>query len=144
MNIQALHSDFIIPTLGTRDSGAFDLYMPEAGRIPEMNITPVRVPLGFASEVPKGYVALILPRSGAGSKHGVELQNTAGVIDADYRGQWFAFLNTKTGDEFTWEKGSRVLQFALVPVLTPELTLVDSVSSTDRGQGGFGSTDAKD
>lgn len=140
MNIQSLHSNFITPTRSTEQAGAFDLYMPESGFIPEMTLEPVKVPLGFAAEVPAGFGAFVIPRSSTGSKHGVELQNTVGFIDADYRGEWFAFLNTKTGEHFEWDAGSRVLQVVVVPVYQGAITLVDSVSKTERGAGGFGST----
>lgn len=149
MNIQALHPNFRLPQRSTELAGGFDLYMPEAGEITpcwerctdeDPNVHPVKVPLGFAAEIPTGYVALLLPRSGTGAKHSLELENTCGIIDADYRGEWVAFLNTKNGAGFSWSAGERVLQFILVPVLTPVLTLVDSVAHTERGAGGFGST----
>lgn len=152
MNIQPLHPNFRTPTRATDLSGGFDIYMPEPGCVEEIwsrcseedpVARPVKVPLGFAAEVPEGYVALLLPRSGRGIKEGLELENTCGVIDADYRGQWFAFLSTKSGAESRWQTGDRVLQFILVPVHTPSLVVVDSVSKTDRGTGGFGSTGEK-
>lgn len=149
MNIQPLHPNFRLPSRATDLAGGYDLYMPEAGVVEEIwariseedpVVRPVKVPLGFAAEVPEGYVALLLPRSSTGAKHSLELENTCGVIDADYRGEWFAFLNVKSGAEFRWEAGDRILQYLLVPVYTPELTLVDSVSKTARGEGGIGST----
>lgn len=149
MNIQPLHPNFRLPSRATDLAGGYDLYMPEAGEIApcwercseeDLNVKPVKIPLGFAAEVPPGYVALLLPRSSTGAKHSIELENTCGVIDADYRGEWFAFLNTKNGTGFSWEAGDRILQYLLVPVYTPELTLVDSVSKTARGEGGIGST----
>lgn len=112
--------------------------MPEAGKLAGTEI--LSVDLGFSAEVPRGYVALLLPRSGAGGKHGVELRNTCGVIDSDYRGPWIAKLQTKKGEEFAWEAGDRVIQFVIVPVLTPELVIVDQLDETARGAGGFGST----
>lgn len=141
MNIQPLHPNFLLPTRGTDHAGAFDLYMPTDGHIPEMTLEPIKVKLGFAAEIPQGYVALLLPRSGAGSR-GLELQNTTGVIDADYRGEWIAFMNMKNGDEMSWKAGSRLLQMLLVPAYTPVLNLVDSLSDTARGDGGFGSSGA--
>lgn len=145
MNIEALHPNFRLPTRATDLAGGFDLYMPEAGEAKPIwdKDDPAKadkIKLGFAAEVPEGYVALLLPRSSTGAKHSLELENTVGVIDADYRGEWMAFLNTKNGEGFSWEAGDRVLQFLLVPVHTPELTLVTSVSKTARGEGGFGST----
>lgn len=150
MNIEGLHPNFQLPVRSSELAGGYDLYMPEAGRIGEFweratsedepEVKPVKVALGFAAEVPVGHVALLLPRSSTGAKHSVELENTCGVIDADYRGEWFAFMGTKNGMPFEWEAGERVLQYILVPVATPELTLVDSVAKTARGTGGVGST----
>lgn len=140
MNIQPLHSHFKCPTRGTDRSGGFDIYMPEPGELKPGATTGVLVPLGFAAEVPEGHVALLLPRSGAGAKHGVSLNNTVGVIDADYRGEWMANMRVKNGLPFTWEAGERVLQFVIVPVNTPELQVVKSLDDTERGEGGFGHT----
>jgi len=138
MKIQKLR-DIRLPERATQYSGGYDIYMPEDGTIGGM-FGPAKVGLGFATAIPPGFVALLLPRSGCGSKFGVELQNTCGVIDADYRGEWFATLRTKNGEKFSWEKGERVLQMILVPVITPDLEVVDSLDETSRGAGGLGST----
>lgn len=137
MRIQPLHTGFIMPTKGTDQAGAFDIYMPEAGIT---GFEPKIVGLGFATEIPAGYVALLVPRSSAGSKFGLELNNTCGVIDSDYRGEWKAVLRTKSGKLLKWAAGTRLLQFLVVPVAPVRLELVDSVSKTERGVGGFGST----
>lgn len=139
MKVLALHENFQLPTKGTQGAGAYDIYMPEAGTAHDD--CHVMVPLGFAAEVPKGYVALILPRSGVGAKKGLELNNTCGVIDSDYRGEWVASLKTKNLKALHWTAGERILQYLLVPVLDspPEHVLV--LSSTRR-LGGFGSTGA--
>lgn len=138
MQIKQIHPNFTMPTRGSDTAGGFDIYMPEDGTIPEGG--DVVVNLGFASAIPEGYVAFILPRSGAGAKHGIELRNTCGVIDADYRGEWMARLKTKEGKPFSWFANERLLQFVIVPVLTPELELTAELSITARGAGGFGST----
>ena len=138
MQIQPLHPNFIMPSKGTELAGAFDLYMPESGSV--SNNEPVKVALGFATAIPPHHVALVLPRSGVGAKHGVELNNTCGVIDADYRGEWFATLRTKDGKPYSWSAGDRVLQFLIVPVVTPVLERVADLPATVRGTGGFGST----
>ena len=137
MRIQSLHTGFIMPTKGSDQAGAFDIYMPQAGSIYALGGVHL---LGFAAEVPAGHVALILPRSSVGAKYGLELINTCGVIDSDYRGEWKAALKTKSGTGYSWEKGDRILQFLLVPVSSPSLELVESVSKTERGEGGFGSS----
>ncbi len=138
MRIKPLHSNFIKPSKSTESAGAYDIYMPEEGCIEPGQV--IKVPLGFAAEVPEWYVALILPRSSSGAKHGLELNNSVGVVDADYRGQWFAFLRTKDGEPFYWDKGERILQFLIVPVMSVTFEVVDELNDTVRGTGGFGST----
>ena len=137
MHIKSLHPSFIMPTKGTDQAGAFDIYMPEAGSV---NGASHLIGLGFAAAVPPGHVALLLPRSSTGAKHGVELNNTCGVIDADYRGEWKAALRTKSGIPFSWEAGERLVQFLVVPVAQISLEPVESLDSSSRGEGGFGSS----
>jgi dUTP pyrophosphatase len=137
MRIQSLHNGFIMPTKGTQYAGAYDIYMPTAG---SADGNSKMYGLGFAAEVPENHVALLLPRSSSGAKYGLELNNTCGVIDSDYRGEWKAALRTKNIQPLTWEAGDRLLQFLIVPVVQVSLVLVDSVSKTDRAEGGFGST----
>lgn len=137
MLIKSLHPSFIMPTKGTDNAGAFDIYMPEDG---VATGNSALIGLGFAAAVPVGHVALLLPRSSTGAKQGLELNNTCGVIDADYRGEWKAAIRTKDGRNFAWKVGERVLQFLVVPV--PAITLIrsDSLDTTERGEGGFGSS----
>ncbi|TXH15234.1 MAG: dUTP diphosphatase [Hyphomicrobiaceae bacterium] len=137
MLIKALHPDFIMPTKGTDRAGAIDLYMPVSGWTTAVS---TRVGLGFAAAIPAGHVGLIVPRSGVGTKNGLELNNTVGVIDADYRGEWVSWIRTKNGQRFEWNKGDRILQAIIVPVTSPTLKLVDELDDTSRGAGGFGST----
>jgi len=137
MRIQPLNSGFIMPTKGSSQAGAFDIYMPGEGRVTGETQF---IGLGFAAAVPLGHVALLLPRSGAGAKFGVELNNTCGVIDSDYTGEWRAAMKTKSGLPYSWEKGERVLQFLVVPVAQVELELVSYLEDTKRGAGGFGHT----
>lgn len=138
MRITSIHKGFIMPIKGSNGAGAFDIYMPIAGIA---NGTSQLIGLGFAAAVPPGHVALLLPRSSTGAKYGVELNNSCGVIDSDYRGEWKAAIRTKSGIPFAWEAGERVLQFLLVPVnYTEVLELVDELDATDRGAGGFGSS----
>ncbi len=138
MNIQPLHTEFICPERSTEFAGGYDIFMPSSGTLHKDQI--IKYNLGFAAQVPAGHVALLLPRSGAGSKFGLELNNTCGVIDHDYTGEWMATLRTKGGEPFYWDKGERVLQFVLVQISTPELIAVESLTETARGAGGFGST----
>lgn len=137
MRVKPLHPAFRMPEKGTNGAGAFDIFMPESGVVAG---TAKKVALGFAAEVPIGHVALVLPRSGTGFKYGLELHNTCGVIDSDYRGEWFASLLTKNGLPFSWGAGERVLQFLVIPVKDVTLELSESLDDTARGIGGLGST----
>lgn len=137
MLIKPLRDSFIMPTKGSSNAAAFDIYMPEAGTA---DCHSRFYSLGFAAAIPVGHVGLLLPRSGVGAKHGVELNNTCGVIDADFRGEWRAAIRTKDGLFFSWEAGERLLQCVVVPVLSVNLVLTDELDPTDRGDGGFGSS----
>lgn len=140
MRIELLYPTSKMPKQATDGSGGFDLYLPHNIVVDE---NPQLIPLGIRTEIPKGFVALVVPRSGVGSEHGIELENSVGVIDADYRGEWFAKLRVKPGKPMvSFAKEDRILQFLLVPVATPTLELVDCVNETERGVGGFGSTGA--
>jgi dUTP pyrophosphatase len=139
MRIAQLHKDLIMPNKGSQYAGAIDLYMPEAGYCDGNSRL---FGLGFAAAVPNGHVALLVPRSSTGAKFGLELNNTVGVIDEDYRGEWMVKLRTKDGSTYTWNAGDRLVQAVIVPVWQGELKLVDSVEAlgaTERGFGGFGS-----
>ena len=138
MRIKQIHPKFKLPIKSTQGAGAFDIYMPESGSV--FGNVPTPVPLGFAAKVPDGHVALILPRSGVGTRDGLELNNTCGIIDSDYLGEWKAFLRTKSGKHFSWNAGDRVLQFLIVPVSNETLELTDDLGESSRGSGGFGST----
>lgn len=138
MRFKALHPNFILPTKGSNGAGALDIYMPESGTVCLNQEKTVN--LGFAAAIPPGYVGLLLPRSGAGAKYGLELKNTCGVIDSDYRGEWKAVLRTKGSTTFSWKADDRVLQLVLVPVLEVLPELADDLDKTNRGTGGFGST----
>lgn len=137
MRIQATHTNFQMPTKGSEQAGAFDIYMPYNGIVLK---NKQMFDLGFAAEVPVGHVALLLPRSSIGAKFGVELNNTCGVIDSDYRGSWKAVLRTKDGEPYPFSMGDRLIQFLIVPVANVTLEQVESLEETARGTGGFGST----
>jgi dUTP pyrophosphatase len=136
MEITAIHPNFSMPAKMSVKAGAFDCYMPIGGIA---NGNCQLVGLGFAAAVPDGHVALLLPRSSA-FKTQLELGNTCGVIDADYRGEWKAALQTKDGRQISWAAGDRLVQFLVVPVADVTLQLVGALDATDRGAGGFGST----
>lgn len=95
---------------------------------------------GIAVEIPEGYGGFLFPRSGLGTKHGIVLRHTVGIIDSDYRGEIMIPLWNTSQECFIVQPYMRVAQLVLLPVVTPALTLVEDLAATERGEGGFGST----
>ena len=100
------------------------------------------VPAGFAIAVPPGYEAQIRPRSGLAIKHGIGTLNAPGTIDADYRGEVKVIMVNHGREPYVVEPGSRIAQMVITAVPSTALTVVDDLSETNRGTGGFGSTGA--
>ncbi|WP_122073255.1 dUTP diphosphatase [Pseudophaeobacter sp. EL27] len=98
------------------------------------------VPTGLRLEIPLGYEVQIRPRSGLALKHGITLPNSPGTIDSDYRGPLGVIVMNAGEADFTIAHGDRIAQMVVAPVLQAQITLVDALSGTDRGSGGFGST----
>jgi len=98
------------------------------------------VPTGFHIAVPPGYEAQVRPRSGLAVKHGISVLNTPGTIDADYRGEVKIILANLGTEPFTIQRGDRIAQMVIQPVLRAELKPVDELPDTARGHGGFGHT----
>jgi dUTP pyrophosphatase len=98
------------------------------------------VPTGICVAVPDGYEAQVRPRSGLASKHGVTVLNAPGTIDADYRGEIGVLLINHGEAPFAIRRGERIAQMVIASVLRAELIPTISLSTTERGGGGFGST----
>lgn len=98
------------------------------------------VPTGLSFEIPLGFEIQARPRSGWAAKHGLTLMNTPGTIDADYRGEVKIIVVNLGQEPFVIQDQDRCAQLVLCPVLQAEFELVQELSSTDRGAGGFGST----
>lgn len=98
------------------------------------------VPTGLAIALPPGYEAQVRPRSGLAAKHGVTVLNSPGTIDADYRGEIKVILINHGATPFVIKRGERIAQMVIAPVVQAALVPVTTLSSTDRGAGGFGST----
>jgi len=101
------------------------------------------VPTGLAIALPPGYEAQIRPRSGLAAKNGITLVNSPGTIDADYRGEIGAIMINHGGEPFVIERGMRIAQMVVAPVTGFSWNEQDSLTETDRGAGGFGSTGTK-
>lgn len=139
LNIKKLNENAQIPTYGTELSAGADLY----NLADSVTIAPhstVMVHTGIAVEIPVGYCGLVFARSGLASKRGLAPANKVGVIDADYRGEVMVALHNHSDAPATIDGGERIAQLVIVPFLKAEFDLVDELSYTDRGAGGFGST----
>jgi dUTP pyrophosphatase len=99
------------------------------------------VPSGIAIHLgDPGYAAIVLPRSGLGSKHGIVLGNLVGLIDSDYQGQVLVSLWNRGKEPFTVQPMDRIAQLVIVPVAQVQLAVVEEFAASERGAGGFGST----
>ncbi len=117
--------------LGAADRAAGVVLQPMERRI---------VPTGFRVEIPAGYEMQIRPRSGLALKHGITLPNTPGTIDSDYRGPLGVALVNLGAAPYTVQHGDRIAQMIVAPVVQAEFQVVEMLSETSRGSGGFGST----
>ena len=130
------------PIRATEGSAGYDLFVPEDTYVhPGRNV----IPLGFKVELPDHVMALSTSRSGFASKgmeDADEMREDADVIDGkidwDYRGEVGVIIKSAESYPFLLKKGTRIAQFVLLPVLTPDIEVVEELSETDRGEGGFG------
>ena len=98
------------------------------------------VPTGFAVAIPEGYELQIRPRSGLAIRHGITIINSPGTIDADYRGEVRIGLINLGNEPFIINRGDRIAQMVLAPVIKMELMQVGALDKTRRAEGGFGHT----
>jgi len=103
----------------------------------------VMIPTGLYVELPEGYEMQVRPRSGLAAKHGITVLNTPGTIDADYRGEIKIILVNLSTEPFTVEPGERIAQLVVARYTRIEWSQCDSLSRSERGEGGFGSTNTK-
>ncbi len=129
-----------LPSYATEGSAGLDLRACIDAPITIKKGGRALIPSGIAIELPTDCVALVFARSGLAIKHGLALANGVGVIDSDYRGEIAVGLINQGEEDFVVSPGERIAQLAVMPVLQPKLGLTDTLSDTERGAGGFGST----
>ena len=100
----------------------------------------MKVHTGVILEIPAKHCGLVVPRSSFGTKHRVTLANDVGVIDSEYRGEIMVFLVNDSDEDFTIKQYERFAQLIIIPINSQEFMIVDRLTQTDRGDGGFGST----
>ena len=141
--IKRLSKNVPLPKYATDGSSGMDL---TANIEQEIEINPgktVIIPTGLAISIPKKFEIQIRPRSGLAAKNKISVLNTPGTIDADYRGEIKVILINLGENNFKVEKGLRIAQMVLCPVVKAVLEEVEVLEDTKRGSGGFGSTGIK-
>lgn len=136
IKIKKLHPDAKIPEFAHPGDAGLDLYVPET-----VTLEPGErksIPLGIAMEIPDGYVGLMWDKSGVSHKHGIKA--FGGVIDAGYRGEIHAGVMNLSDKMYVFEKGHKIVQILIQPVEHPIIKVVEELSDSERGEGGFGSS----
>jgi dUTP pyrophosphatase len=132
-----------LPAYQTAQAAGMDLLAAVGEPVTLGSLDRMAIPCGFAMALPEGYEAQIRPRSGLAIKHGIGMVNAPGTIDADYRGEVKVLLINLGKEAFTVTRGMRIAQMVIAPVVQARWTEVDGVTelpTTERGEGGFGST----
>ena len=141
--IKRLSKDVALPKYETEGSSGLDL---AANIDKQIKILPGKseiISTGLAVAIPKNFEIQIRPRSGLAAKSQISVLNTPGTIDADYRGELKVILINLSDKVFVVEKGLRIAQMVLCPVVKATLKEVTELENTERGSGGFGSTGIK-
>lgn len=135
VKFKKLHPDAVTPTYAKNGDAGLDLTAIYA--ISAENFIEYRT--GIAVEIPEGYVGFVFPRSSVSKKKNFYLKNSVGVIDSGYRGEILLRFNTS---DSRYDAGEKIGQLIILPYPTIQLEEVEELSSTERGDGGFGSTGA--
>ena len=141
--IKRLSKNIELPKYETNGSSGMDL---SANIEKKIKIEPGKtsiIPTGISVSIPKNFEIQIRSRSGLAAKNQISVLNSPGTIDADYRGEIKVILINLGNKTFVIERGARIAQMVLCPIVKANFKEVDSLDVTDRGTGGFGSTGVK-
>ena len=139
IKVKKVKENAILPKRGSIDAAGADLY---ACLEEDLIIAPGKtkfVSIGISAEIPQGYAGFVFARSGLASKSGIAPANKVGVVDSDYRGEFFVALHNHSSETRTVKHGDRIAQLIIMPVVMAEYIETDELSETERGSGGFGS-----
>lgn len=138
--ISAAEADVLLPRYTTEGAAGLDLH----AAVPEpVTIAPgarKKIPTGLALEIPAGHEGQVRPRSGLADKHGVTVVNAPGTIDEDFRGHVQVLLVNLGSEPFTVRRNDRIAQLVIAPVVRVSVLEAETLDSTGRGSGGFGSS----
>ena len=143
MEIVKLYEDSVLPTRAHEEDAGLDLYAHLGGNNIVLEIKPhttVKVDTGIAVAIPKGHMGLILPRSGVSTKKSLANINAPGLIDCNYTGPVFVPLHNYSDEVQYVNNEDRIAQLVVAPYTKVELEVVEKLTETERGDGGFGSS----
>ena len=144
IEVQKLHPKAILPQYMTTHAAGMDL----CAALDEVVILKpgerIIIPTGIAIAIPDGFEGQVRPRSGLAIRQGITMLNSPGTIDADYRGEIGVIAINHGSEAATFIHGDRIAQLIIAPVVRVGLQIVDELSETDRGAGGFGHTGVND
>lgn len=138
ISIKKLRDGATLPEYKSDGAAGFDLAAAESVRVPAYGTS--MVPTGLAFAIPIGYEMQIRPRSGVALNTPLIVKNAPGTIDSDYRGEVQVIVYNLSNTPFFIEKGMRIAQGVIAPVASVDIMVVDNISSTSRGDRGFGSS----
>lgn len=133
-------SPFDLPSFATVNSAGVDLRANLANPITLGPLERAIIGTGLKMALPEGYEAQVRPRSGLAAKHGLSVLNAPGTIDADYRGEVGVILVNLSNEPFTIQPGERIAQLVIAQYEQVRWNLQETLDTTERGAGGFGST----
>lgn len=139
LNPEKCH-DLSLPRYETEGASGMDVAAAIDDSITIQPGTIKIIPVGFSVEIPPGYEIQVRPRSGLAIQHGITIINAPGTIDADYRGEIKIGLINLGTSPFSIHRGDRIAQLVVAPVCRARVNIVTTLSTTDRGSGGFGHT----
>ena len=130
----------VVPEYKTAGAAGADLYAHLSAPVTIGIGKTAMIPTGLFFEIPEGYEVQVRPRSGLAAKNGVTVLNTPGTIDSDYRGEIKVILINLGNKDFVVNDKERIAQMVIAPVIQAGFEITESLSETERGTGGFGST----
>ena len=133
-------SPYNLPSFATVNSAGVDLRANSASPITLGPLERTIIGTGLKMALPEGFEAQVRPRSGLAAKHGLSVINAPGTIDADYRGEIGVILVNLSNEPFTIQPGERIAQLVIAKYEQVRWNLQDTLDTTERGAGGFGST----
>jgi dUTP pyrophosphatase len=129
-----------LPSYATEGAAGMDLLAAVAAPVVIPPGGRALIPTGLRIALPEGFELQVRPRSGLALRHGITLPNTPGTIDQDYRGELGVIVLNAGTEPFTVERGARIAQAVVAPVVRARWREVERLQETRRGDGGFGST----